>query len=137
MYPYDSLTAPPFGQAQSQIQNLMNMNKSLMPQVETHTIKVNGRAGAEALTLSPNSDILVLDQNDPIVWFIQSDGAGYKTITPYDIAIHKERKQEDVLKSLEDRITKLEEAMSHGKPNHPANGREQSANAGNRSIPKG
>ena len=65
MYPYNELMTP-LQQTQNQIQSLLNMNNPMMPQSETHTIKINGRAGAEALVLSPNSDILVLDQNNPM-----------------------------------------------------------------------
>ena len=88
---------------------------------EHHVVKVNGRAGAESYNLPPNSDELLLDMNDPVVWFVQTDGAGYKTVTPYDISQHKEVKQEDVIKSLEDRISKLEEEMRNGKSNTSAN----------------
>lgn len=84
---------------------------------EEHTVKVNGRPGAEAYQLSPNSDKLLLDSTAPIVWLVQTDGAGYKTVTPYDISPHEEKKPEDVYKSLEERISKLEEKL---------NGNEQS-----------
>lgn len=102
-------------------------------QTETHTPKVNGRAGAEMFQLPPNSDVLALDQNEDIVWSIQTDSAGYKTCIPWDISKHKEVKQQDVIKSLEERITKLEEALRNGKPNLPANGSKQHMDAGNRS----
>lgn len=109
MYPYDTQMAYP--QIQEQLM------KSIMPQQNqqaTHVVKVNGKAGAESYQLPPNSDILLLDMNDPIVWFVQSDGAGYKTVTPYDISQHKEVSQTDIIKSMEDRITKLEEAINNG-----------------------
>lgn len=83
---------------------------------EEHTVKVNGRPGAEAYQLAPNSDKLLLDSSAPIVWLVQTDGAGYKTLTPYDIVPHKETKPEDVYKTLEDRIAKLEEVVN-GKSN--------------------
>ena len=52
-------------------------------------VKVNGENGANAFQMGPNSKILLLDENEPILWFVQTDGAGYKTITPYDILPHK------------------------------------------------
>lgn len=55
---------------------------------EEHTVKVNGRPGAEAYQLAPNSDKLLLDSSAPIVWLVQTDGAGYKTLTPYDMYEH-------------------------------------------------
>ena len=135
MYPYDQ---------QTELQN--SISKLLMPQTQqqpVHTIKVNGRPGAENVTLPPDSDILVLDQNEPIVWHVQTDGAGYKTVTPFDISQHKEVKQEDMLKSFDERLTKLEEAMRNGKsynrPNdqNPRQQRSYGSDAGDRSNDKG
>lgn len=83
---------------------------------EEHTVKVNGRPGAEAYQLAANSDKLLLDSSAAIVWLVQTDGAGYKTVTPYDISPHEEKKPEDVYKSLEERIAKIEERLN-GKSN--------------------
>lgn len=69
--------------------------------------KVNGRNGAEMYQLSPNSQILLLDETAPMIWLVQTDSAGYKTLTAYDIQPHKEVTPVDT-KSLEERITKLE-----------------------------
>lgn len=74
--------------------------------------KVTGRAGAEAYQLPPDSSILLLDTTNPIVWLAQTDGAGYKSLIPYDIKVHEEKAPEDKYKSLEDRIAKLEEAIN-------------------------
>lgn len=35
--------------------------------------------------MMPNSSVLLLDSTAPIVWLAQTDGAGYKTLTPYRI----------------------------------------------------
>lgn len=116
----------PFGNTQNQNQIQDQIQRMLMTQPvnqqsqEKHVVKVNGRAGADNYYLPPNSDDILLDLNEPIAWFVQTDGAGYKTITPYDISPHKETSQSDILKSMEDRITRLEEAMKHGKSNYPA-----------------
>ena len=45
--------------------------------------RVNGRNGAEAFRMAPNSSILLMDENDPIVWMKQTDGAGYATVSGY------------------------------------------------------
>ena len=37
---------------------------------EIHVTKVNGRAGAEAYNMPPNSDDLLLDMNDPILYHL-------------------------------------------------------------------
>ena len=56
--------------------------------------RVNGRNGADAFRMAPNSSILLLDENDPVVWLKVSDGAGYCTVTPYSIAPYQDPAQE-------------------------------------------
>lgn len=144
MYPYDSGTTP-YQQSQQFIQNQLQQMLNQQPsqqQQAIHTTKVNGRAGAEAFYLPPNSDTLLLDMNNPIVWSVQTDGAGYKTVIPFDISQHKEVKQEDVLNQLESRISKLEEVVSNGKSySSNNNAKPKSGNfnndAGSRSNDKG
>ena len=118
MFPYDNN-----GQAQALFQNqlLQSITPQPMQQAQKHVVKVNGRAGADSFALPPNSDDILLDQNEPVIYFVQTDGAGYKTITPYDISPHKEVSQEDQYKSLEERISKLEEAFNNGKSNYRPN----------------
>lgn len=70
-------------------------------------VKVNGRNGADAFQMAPNSSVLLLDESAPIVWLKTTDGAGYATTTPYSITPYQPEKPVDV-KSLEERITKLE-----------------------------
>ena len=78
-------------------------------------VKVNGRNGAEAFQIAPNSSTLLLDMNSPIVWFVMTDGAGYKTVLPYDITPHKEvdkaQEYKDVLNSIMNRLSKIEEKL--------------------------
>ena len=134
MYPYNN-----FGQSQDLIQNQILQSLNSQPQQQRHVTKVNGKAGADSFNLPPNSDDILLDMNDPIIYFVQSDGAGYKTVTAYDISLHKEVNKEDQYKSLEERITKLEEAMANGKSNYRPNERskpEQHNDAGNRGNDK-
>ena len=75
-------------------------------------VKVNGRNGAEMFQMAPNSSALLLDESAPMIWLAQTDGAGYKTLTAYDIKPHEEVPVPD-MKSLEERITKIEEALRH------------------------
>lgn len=77
-------------------------------------VHVNGENGARAYQLPPNSNILLLDDTAAIVWLCQTDGAGYKTVTPYTITPYQPEPVPD-MKSLESRIAKLEE-MLNGKP---------------------
>jgi hypothetical protein len=73
-------------------------------------IKVKGQNGADAFQMAPNSKVLLLDENDPLVWFVQTDGAGYKTVTPYTITPFQPAPPVD-LNSLEQRLAALEEKM--------------------------
>lgn len=70
-------------------------------------IRVNGENGARALQMQPNSSVLLLDETAPIVWLAQTDGAGYKTVSPYKIEPYKVEVKND-LKDLTDRISRLE-----------------------------
>lgn len=75
-------------------------------------IKVNGENGANAVNLGPNSSLLALDMSGTIVWLITTDGAGYKTVSPFDITPHQAAPQPD-FNSLEARISKLEEVINN------------------------
>lgn len=77
-------------------------------------VRVNGQQGAQAYMLPPNSSILLLDQTAPIVWLKMTDGAGYPTITPYDISPHQTQEQVNQLQTqaLEVRLNKLEEMVN-------------------------
>jgi hypothetical protein len=57
--------------------------------IQQQVVRVNGKNGAEAYQMAPNSSILLLDETAPIVWLKTTDGAGYPTVTPYDIAPHQ------------------------------------------------
>ena len=73
-------------------------------------IKVKGEPGVDMFQMGPNSSVLLLDETAPIVWFVQTDGAGYKTKTPYDVSPHVEEPKPDV-KSLEDRLISIDERL--------------------------
>ena len=89
-------------------------------------IQVKGKNGAEALQMAPNSKVLLLDETDPLVWFVQTDGAGYKTITPYSITPYEPAPPID-LNALEARITSLEEKLN-AKSNTGTNKKQQQRN---------
>lgn len=77
-------------------------------------IRVNGKNGAEAFQMAPNSQVLLLDETAPIVWLKTTDGAGYPTVTPYEItpAQTQEQKDADKFAALESRISSLEELIN-------------------------
>ena len=77
-------------------------------------IRVSGRNGAEAFQMSPNSQVLLLDETAPLIWLKTTDGAGYPTLTPYDIAPAQtqEQKEASKIEALEKRIASLEEILN-------------------------
>ena len=75
-------------------------------------IRVNGEPGAQAFPMGPNSSALLLDVSGTIVWAVTTDGAGYKSIAPYDITPHQAAPAPDY-GTLEARITKLEEVVAN------------------------
>ena len=84
----------------------------VQPMVQpTQVIRVNGENGARAYTLGANSSALLLDESGLMVWLVTSDGAGYKTVTPYDITPHQAQPAPD-FGSLESRIKRLEEIVN-------------------------
>ena len=73
-------------------------------------IRVNGKGGADAFQMAPNSQVLLLDESAPIVWLKTTDGAGYPTVTAYNItpAQTEEQKEQSRYDALEKRIAELE-----------------------------
>lgn len=95
-------------------ENIPGMNTYNMPRYnyqQQKIIRLNGRAGAETLQLAPNSETLALDENEPVLWVIQTDGAGYKTITPFDISPHVEKAQAE-MQELNSRVAGIEQAIT-------------------------
>lgn len=78
-------------------------------------IRVNGRNGAEAYQMPPNSSVLLLDESAPVVWLKTTDGASYPTVNGYVITPLKERNTTDALTELEERIARLEESVNANK----------------------
>jgi hypothetical protein len=89
-------------------------------QQECHVVRVNGEPGARSYMLPPNSDAVLIDTTASMIWLVQTDGAGYKTLTSYDITPHEDPKPDDSIKKLEDRIARLEEKISNGKSFDPS-----------------
>ena len=81
----------------------------ILPQ--SQVIRVNGENGARAYSLGANSSALLLDESGLMVWLVTSDGAGYKTVSAYDITPHQVAPSPDY-GSLESRIQKLEDIIN-------------------------
>lgn len=71
-------------------------------------IKVNGQNGARAFQMAPNSSALLLDESAPVIWLVQTDGAGYKTEVPYSITPYQAQPEPDY-NDFEKRLRRLEE----------------------------
>ena len=107
-------------------QNMYNYNPYGYNRFPTYeVIKVNGKPGVDAFQMGPNSSVLLLDETANIVWLAQTDGAGYKTATPFDIVPHQEAPQVDInaidsriqsieaeLKEMRDKYAKLDSASA-------------------------
>lgn len=109
------------------------MNPQFMPQSQPmqtwgqnlqrqEIVRVNGENGAKTYQLPPNSSALLLDESAPLVWLVQTDGAGYKTAVPYTIAPYQAQPAPD-LNLLEERISRLEAAINGKKPDAGYSGR--------------
>ena len=105
MYNYGGYQMPYGMGMQNQYQRLNQIEQSQMPRYDI--IHVNGENGARAFRMAPNSTVLLMDDTAPIVWLVQSDGAGYHTQTPFKIEEYRPDSPVDV-RSLEDRIARLE-----------------------------
>lgn len=102
-YPNNPM-APGYGFAQL----APNYGQNFSPQPpQMQVTRVNGRGGADAFSMGPNSSALLLDECGTIVWLVTTDGAGYKTISDYDISPHQHAPAPDFA-ALEARISKLE-----------------------------
>lgn len=104
-----------------------NFGQMQQPQKQ-EVIRVKGQNGVDALQMPPNSSVIVMDETAPMIWFCQTDGAGYKTSTPFDITPHQSAATVDV-GSLESRIARLEEIIN-GKSDHGADAAKQPSKAG-------
>ena len=80
---------------------------SYQQQPRQEVVKVNGENGARAFPIGANSSALLLDTSGVIIWLVTTDGAGYKTVMPYDITPHQEAPKPDY-STLEQRIERLE-----------------------------
>ena len=92
---------------------------------QQQVVRVNGENGARAYQMGANSSALLLDESGTQVWLVTSDGAGYKTVSAYDIAPHQAQPAPD-FGELEKRIKRLEEKMNGNSGDTSANRKKQS-----------
>ena len=92
---------------------------------QQQVVRVNGDNGARAYQMGANSSALLLDESGTMVWLVTSDGAGYKTVSAYDITPHQaelfyELSTEEIghMNKLHQNVTELIELyrQKHGEP---------------------
>lgn len=83
-----------------------NTNK-LPPQ---QILQANGKGSIDALQMSPNSSVLIMDSTSPIVWMCISDGLGNVSSTPYDISPHIDKPPVS-MDNLEQRLSTIEDTL--------------------------
>ena len=96
-----------------------------MVQQPVQVVRVNGENGARSYQIGANSSALLLDESGLLVWLVVSDGAGYKTVSAYDITPHQETPAPDY-GSLESRIQRLEEIVNGNARNSSTARKKQS-----------
>ena len=106
----------PFGYGQQLPQQYMQPGIQQQAPAQQQISMLNGRNGAMQLPMGPNSSGWYLDQSGEMAWLITTDGAGYKTVTPYDVSVHQDEPKKE-LTDLETRVKRLEENMFGGKKN--------------------
>lgn len=83
--------AQPYGNPYAD--RLAAMQQSQAMQQRCEVVTVNGENGAQAYPLAPNSSALLLDESQPLVWLVKTDGAGYKTVSAFNITPHEQTQQ--------------------------------------------
>lgn len=102
----------------------LQMQQAQPQQTQQEVVKVNGEPGARAYPMGANSSALLLDSSGLLVWLVTTDGAGYKTVSAYDITPHQEAPAPDY-SSLEQRISRLE-GMIHESTSNTSAARHES-----------
>lgn len=97
-------------------------------QPQTQVVRVNGENGAKAYQMGANSSALLLDESGLMVWLVTSDGAGYRTVSAYDITPHQVSPAPD-FSTLENRIKKLEEIVNGNTKRTASTGKKSSDDA--------
>lgn len=98
----------------------LGAQRPFQQQPRHEVVKVSGENGARAFQMPANSSALLLDESGVIVWLVTTDGAGYKTVAPFDITPHEAAPAPNY-SDLETRITRLEEMMKNANTGNSSN----------------
>lgn len=75
---------------------------------------VDGENGANSYPLPPDSSVLLLDKQDPIVWFKSTDSGGFANVKGFSITPIKTKQEEidDNYNDLDQRLKRIEEMLN-------------------------
>ena len=104
MLPYNYTMQPQIGQP----------NAFMQPtQAPMQTIQyVNGLESAKAYRMQPNSEVILMDSNNPVFYFKKADASGFTTIKVYEFHEVEEKKADYVTKKEFDNfVSKIESKL--------------------------
>ena len=102
-----------------------------------HVPRVHGDAGAKQYALPANSDMLLLDDTNPIVYLKSTDAAGYGTISKWAVEEIKDPEPADInaigsrIDGLESKMEEILRRLDNGKSNYTKTRSEQSGSNAN------
>ena len=91
------------------------MQQAQMPQIpqpvqSQQIVRVNGENGAKSYQMGANSSAILLDESGLLIWVCTTDGAGYKTVSAYDISPHQDAPAPNYT-DLETRVQNIEKRL--------------------------
>lgn len=102
---------------------------------------VKGRKGAENFPMAPGSSVVLLDEDNAIMWFCTADSGGTVTAEPFDYSEHIEKREistEDLygmMLSLTEQFNRLEERIDGKSDNGKTSAkRNKSSDSADKSI---
>ena len=104
-------------QPQPNIVGNATFNPYMMPQYPQYKLPtykadpIQGENAAWQFPIGPSSEIYLPDNNEDIIWWIRTDNAGNRTVTPFDVKLHEKPEPVDMNKILE-RLEALEEKVN-------------------------
>jgi len=72
---------------------------------------IHGKDAAWQFPMGANSEIYLPDADNDIIWWLRTDAQGNRTVTPFDVTLHKEPEPIDINVIL-DRLNVLEEKVN-------------------------
>lgn len=91
-------------------QRMAPMRSSYEPPMTV--IRVSGRAGADAFMMPPNSEAILLNENENIFYYKTTDGAGYPTVQECEFSPRTTAAAASVAYATQDELTALREEFA-------------------------